>query len=118
MIFNALLDTSHNRPLHPFKDAGVAADSLTGIQNVTVNCLFVVNRSCIYKDFLVPPQVKIQRIQIGEHGGHAVDPPLSIHPSAKVGVIENISYNMAKMCQSIIMHVPHSCSDCRWYIFQ
>jgi hypothetical protein len=51
MIFNAPLDTSHHGPPHPIKDAGVVADSLTGIHNAMVKCLFVVNRSCIYKGF-------------------------------------------------------------------
>jgi hypothetical protein len=36
---------------NPFKDAGIVVDSLTGIHNVTVKCLFVVNRSCIHKGF-------------------------------------------------------------------
>jgi hypothetical protein len=36
---------------HPFKDAGVVADSLTGIHNVMMKCLFVVNRSWIHKGF-------------------------------------------------------------------
>jgi hypothetical protein len=33
MRFNARLGTSHHGPQHPFKDAGVVADSLTGIHN-------------------------------------------------------------------------------------
>jgi hypothetical protein len=56
--FNARLDTSHHGPPHPFKDAGVAADGLTGIHNAMVKCLFVVNRSCIHKGFYVSPQVE------------------------------------------------------------
>jgi hypothetical protein len=32
--------------------------------------------------------------------------------------IENIVHSAAKMCRSTIMHVPHSCSDCQWCIFQ
>jgi hypothetical protein len=47
-----------------FRDAGAVADSLTGIHNMMVKCLFVVNRSCIHEGVQVPPQVKIQRIQI------------------------------------------------------
>jgi hypothetical protein len=42
--FNVSLNTSHHGPPHPFKDAGVAADNLTGIHNARVMCLFVVNR--------------------------------------------------------------------------
>jgi hypothetical protein len=51
MSFNARLDTSHHGPPHPFKDTGVVVDSLTGIQNAMVKCLFVVNRSYMHKDF-------------------------------------------------------------------
>jgi hypothetical protein len=50
--------------LHPLKVASVVTDSLTGIQNAIVKCLFIVNRTCIHKGFQVSPQVKIQRIQI------------------------------------------------------
>jgi hypothetical protein len=49
--FNARLDTSHHELPHPFKDARAIADSLIGIHNTTVKYLFVVNRSCIHKDF-------------------------------------------------------------------
>jgi hypothetical protein len=52
MRFNARLDTSHHGLPHPCKDAGVVADSLTGIHSAMVKCLFVVNRSCISKGFL------------------------------------------------------------------
>jgi hypothetical protein len=48
MRFNARFDTSYHGPPHPFKDAGLVADSLTGIHNAMMRCLFVVNRSCIY----------------------------------------------------------------------
>jgi hypothetical protein len=34
--------------------SGVVADSLTGIYNAMVKCLFVVNRSCIHKAFRSP----------------------------------------------------------------
>jgi hypothetical protein len=50
--FSARLDTSHHGPLHPFKDAEVVADSLTGIQNAMVKFLFLINRSCIHKGIL------------------------------------------------------------------
>jgi hypothetical protein len=49
MMFNARLDSSHHGPPHPFKDAGVVADSLTGIHNAILKCLFVVNRRCMNK---------------------------------------------------------------------
>jgi hypothetical protein len=45
MRFNARLDTSRHGPSHPFKDAGVFADSLTAIHNAMVKCLLAVNRS-------------------------------------------------------------------------
>jgi hypothetical protein len=35
-------------------DAWLVAASLTGIHNAIVKCLFVVNRSCIEKDFRFP----------------------------------------------------------------
>jgi hypothetical protein len=47
MRFNARLDTSHHAPTHPFKDARIAATSLTGIHNA-MKCLFIVNKSCIH----------------------------------------------------------------------
>jgi hypothetical protein len=37
MRFNAPLYTSHHGPRHPFKDAGVVADILTGIHNAMVS---------------------------------------------------------------------------------
>jgi hypothetical protein len=49
MRFSAPLNTYHIGPPHQFEDAGAVADSLTGIHNAMVKCLFVVNRSCIYK---------------------------------------------------------------------
>jgi hypothetical protein len=49
MRFNARIDTSHRGPPHLCKDAGVVADSLTGIHSAMMKCLFVVNRSCIHK---------------------------------------------------------------------
>lgn len=59
MRFNAHLNMTKGPP-HPFKDAVVVADSLTGIHTAMVKCLFTDNRSCTYKSFLVSPQVKIQ----------------------------------------------------------
>jgi hypothetical protein len=61
---NAPLDTSQLGPPHPFKDAGVVADSVTGFHIAVVKCLFVVNRSCIHKGCWLSPQVKIQRFEI------------------------------------------------------
>jgi hypothetical protein len=41
----------HVSSSHPFKDAGVIADSLTVINNAMVKCLFVVNIRCMHKGF-------------------------------------------------------------------
>jgi hypothetical protein len=58
MRFNAHLDISHHGPPHLFRDTGVVADSLTGIQNAMVKCLLAVNRSCITQGFLRVPTGK------------------------------------------------------------
>jgi hypothetical protein len=42
MRFNARLDKSHHGPQHPFKEAGVAADSLTAIHNAMLKLLYGV----------------------------------------------------------------------------
>jgi hypothetical protein len=52
MKFNARLDMSHHGPTHPFKEAGLVEDRLTGIHNVMVKCLFVARGSCIPKGFM------------------------------------------------------------------
>jgi hypothetical protein len=49
--FSICLNTSHHGPPHLFRDARVVADSPTGIHNVMVKCLFIVNRGCIHKCF-------------------------------------------------------------------
>jgi hypothetical protein len=54
VIINARLKSSHYGQLHPFKDAGLVADSLTGVRNAIVSCLFVVNRNYIHKGFTFP----------------------------------------------------------------
>jgi hypothetical protein len=41
MRFNAGLDKSHHGSAHPFKDAGVVADSVTDIHNAIVKCLLL-----------------------------------------------------------------------------
>jgi hypothetical protein len=46
MRLNTCLGTSHRGLSKPFKDPGIAADSLTGFHNSLVN---VVNRSCIHE---------------------------------------------------------------------
>jgi hypothetical protein len=43
MRFSARLDTSHHGPPHPFKDADVVANSLTGIHSEMVKCHFIIN---------------------------------------------------------------------------
>jgi hypothetical protein len=54
MRFDAHLGTSQQGPPYAFKDAWVVVDSLTGIHNGRVKCLFVANRSCIHKGFRCP----------------------------------------------------------------
>jgi hypothetical protein len=79
--FNTRLDTSHLGPPHPCKDAGADADSLTGIHNAIVKCLFVVNRSCIHRGFCVSPQVKVQRIEIWRGAWRPCSGSSSTYPS-------------------------------------
>jgi hypothetical protein len=55
MRFNAGTETSHHGLLHLFRSAGVVVDSLTGIHNAMVKCLFIVNRNCIHMGFLGVP---------------------------------------------------------------
>jgi hypothetical protein len=45
MRFSARLDTSHHGPPQPFKDAREVGNSLTGIHNAMVRCLFVSTRA-------------------------------------------------------------------------
>jgi hypothetical protein len=62
MRINAVLDTFHNgspNPVNDANDAGLVADSLTGIRNAKAP--FVFNRSCIHEGFCVPT-AKIKRI--------------------------------------------------------
>jgi hypothetical protein len=73
-------------PPHPFKDAGAVTDSLTGIHNAIVKCLFIVNRSCIHKGFYVSLQVKIQRIQVWR-AWRPCSGFSSTYPSVMIGVI-------------------------------
>jgi hypothetical protein len=56
--FSTHLDTSHDGLPYPFKEAGVVADSLTGIHNATVKRLFVVNMGCTQKAFFDAPTGK------------------------------------------------------------
>jgi hypothetical protein len=58
MGFNARFNMSHHGPPHPFRDAWVVANSLTGIHSAMVKWPFVHNRSCIHKDIQVSPHVK------------------------------------------------------------
>jgi hypothetical protein len=100
MKFIARLDASHQGPSHPSKDAGVVADSLTGIHNAM--CLFVVNRSCIHNGFTCPHRQTSRGFKSGERGGHALFS--YTYPSVMIGTTENISHGTAKMYRSNIMH--------------
>jgi hypothetical protein len=55
MRFNASLDTIHHGLPHPLKDAGVVADSLTGIHNAMVKCLFVIQQELHTQGYLDVP---------------------------------------------------------------
>jgi hypothetical protein len=54
MKFSAGLDTYHHGSPYPFKDAGILADSLTGIHTASAKCLFVVDMSYIHTGFRFP----------------------------------------------------------------
>jgi hypothetical protein len=107
MRYKARLDTSHYGPPHPFKDAGVVANSLTRIHNTTVKCIFFVNRSCLHKRFQAPPQLKIQ---IWRGARRPCNGSSSTYPSVMIAVTENISHSAADMCRSTVMHVQCSFS--------
>jgi hypothetical protein len=108
MKFCSRLVTSHHGPPHPFKGAGLYANSLKRP--------FVVNRSCIHKGFQVSPQLKMQRIQ-NWRAWRSRNGPSSTCPSVMIGVTENISHSTAKMCQNTIMHVQYYCKYNTKYIF-
>jgi hypothetical protein len=103
MRLNARLDTSHHGQPHPFEDAGVVADSLTGNHNSMSKCLFVINRSFSGMGIQVPPPVNIQRIQIWR-AWKSCSGSSSTYPSVMIGVVENISHGAAKMTDNWIDH--------------
>jgi hypothetical protein len=118
--FDAHLDTSHRGPRRPFKDAGVVADSLTGIHSAMVKCLFVVNRSYTHEDFQVflpvkdPEDSNLTSVEDMQWSSSA-------YLSVMIGVTENISHITAKMCRS--MHRYNSQIKCFrtyhvcWYVY-
>jgi hypothetical protein len=55
IIFNAHFDTSHHGTPHPFKDAGIDANILTGIHNAIMKCPFVATGT-VYTMVLRYPQ--------------------------------------------------------------
>jgi hypothetical protein len=77
--FYARHDMSYHGQPHPFKGAGVVADTLTGIHNAMVKFLFVINRNYIHKGFWCPHRYKSNRFKSGSCGGQVVRPPLLIH---------------------------------------
>jgi hypothetical protein len=90
--FNALLDSSHHGLPHPCRDAGVVADSLTGIHDALVKCRLVANTSCIHKGFQASLQAKIKRIEIWR-GWRPTSVSFSTCPSVMIGVTENFSHS-------------------------
>lgn len=54
MIVSVGLDTSHHGPADASEDASVVRDSVTGIHNAKVKCLFVVIRSWTHESLRVP----------------------------------------------------------------
>lgn len=56
--FSPCLDTYTHEPPLLLRDARVDVDSLTGIHNVFVKFLFLVNINCIHKEFLGVPEGK------------------------------------------------------------
>jgi hypothetical protein len=113
---NALLDTSHNGPPHPFQGSRAVADSLTGIHSEMV-CLSDVSSSCIHSGLHMSPQVNI--LEDWSPVNVEVIQPVLLYISTG----HNKSYRKhlaqhGQLCWSTIMHVPHWCSDCQWYISQ
>jgi hypothetical protein len=82
MRFNARLDTPRHGPPHPFKQAGVVADSLTGSASS-------LSTGAAYTMFLGVPQVKLHTIQIWGTC-RPCSGSSSTYPSVMIGVIENI----------------------------
>jgi hypothetical protein len=81
MRFNARLDTSHHGPPYQFKDAGVVADSLTGIHSAMVKCLLAVNRSCTPKGFYVSRGKNVEDSNLTSVEAMNFGPSLLIHRS-------------------------------------
>jgi hypothetical protein len=86
--FKARLDMSHHGQPHPFRNAGVVADSLTGIHNAVVKCLFFFN-----KGFLGAPTGRIQKIQIWRGAWRPCSGSFCTSPSVMTAVTENISHS-------------------------
>jgi hypothetical protein len=77
----------------------------------------LTNRTAFTRGFKVFPVVKIQRIQICR-AWMPYSRSYSTYPFVSIRVIENTSYDTAKMYWSTTTHVPRSCFDCRWYNFR
>jgi hypothetical protein len=94
--------------LHPFIDAGVVADSLMHPQcygEVPFHCQQELH---IQGLFAFPTGLKFRGFKFG--AWRQCSGSSSTYPSVMIGVIENISHNMAKICWSTVTHVPHLCS--------
>jgi hypothetical protein len=72
-----------------------------------VKCLFVVNRSCIHKEFKVSPTGKNSE----DSNLASVEAMQWALLYLSIGYdIENISHSAAEMCRSTFMHVQYSFS--------
>jgi hypothetical protein len=94
---------------HPFRDAGVVADCLTGIRSATVKCLFVLNRSCIHTRFYGVPTSKNPEDSNSLSG-------VLLYLSVMTGITDNTSHS-TKMCHSIIKNVQNPLNYIIYNIF-
>jgi hypothetical protein len=60
----------------------------------------------------------LRRFQIWRGAWSPCSGSSSTYQLVMIGITNNTSQSTAKICRSTITHVPHSCSDCQWYIFQ
>jgi hypothetical protein len=108
MRFNARLDTSRHGPLHPFTDAGLAADSLTGIHNTMVSAYLLSTgaahtRGCRCLKGKKPEDSNLASLEAMQFFSY-------VYPSVTKGVTENVSHSTVTMCRCTIKH-SFSCNS-------